>query len=80
MVFIPKYGFCGEIFDYDPTTTIQLKTFFKKEIEMQIYVTDSFRRSYTSLAYSSQNGDIIKGKRLIRNDTNFACNILNLQS
>ena len=28
LVFIPKYGFCGEVTDYDPTASLQLRVNF----------------------------------------------------
>ena len=60
-VFLPKYGFCQEVFDYDPTPYITINNYdMQEEEELIIHLSDPYRRSSSSLSLSSA-GDVIKG-------------------
>ena len=61
--FIPKYGFCVNVENYELDSTILLyPTELNVNETFSVFVTDPYRKSHASLAFSSQNGDMMKGK------------------
>ena len=58
IVFLPRYGFCKEITNYDPNQELVLANGNSKT-KMVIYVTDSAYQSYFSRDFGSHEGDAI---------------------
>ena len=56
IVLLPRYGFCKEISEYNAKSEIWIQS---NASSIQIFLTDPRLRSYTTLDYSSQIGDII---------------------
>ncbi len=54
LVFLPRFGYCREIFNYS-TSNIRIKN-YNNVTDIRIFITDKTYRSYTSLDYSSHNG------------------------
>ena len=59
IVFLSRYGFCSEISQYDATNEVWIGS----NSGMRIFLSDPRRRSYVTLDYSSQNGDIISSSK-----------------
>ena len=60
IVFLSRYGFCIEISQYDATNEVWISS---NTSGMRIFLSDPRRRSYVTLDYSSQNGDIISSSK-----------------
>ncbi len=58
IVFLPRFGFCKEITNYDPTEELVLAN-GNSRTNMVIYITDSAYQSYFSRHFGSHEGDEI---------------------
>ena len=66
-VFIPAYGFCSEIYDFNPKKEILIKVpdKFKSKVEgFRVFITDRNFRSYFSPDYSSHRGEMAFNKKM----------------